>query len=381
MTSLTNLINTNYIVLLDVDLLLLSFSKVLETDIDSSPIDSSPTDAQPVPPPRRPAREPAREPIRDHVREPASEPIRDHVRDPVFDAETTNAPPKPPKMSVRAHASSGALHATAHPVTMTSRYHSVSAADVPTSQQQQPSSPPVIDSKHPIAHPQDNAGSGRTAGEDSCNENKTPSRRHRRSSSMGAPPKTSHQQSAAEDMTITSGDPSAHILRRQSFGKKSRRQSRSRDDLASDSSQKPSPSLRSHQRETEFSQSNAGAAPAPADRPSPKLSQSEPVPFDRYHDSRPAPSNHKRSFAHSREASAELLDIQAMAENAQNYSAKLSMSASQPSNQQRTSPTPLPRSNLPSPHSQSRLSRGSLNRFVYKFNCKPQFQLPISFTH
>lgn len=160
--------------------------------------------------------------------------------------------------------------------------------------------------------------------------------KERRSLSVSGPIK----HSPSEDLTVTSGDPSTHILRRQSIGKKSRSHSR-RSSHSHDSSTetpKPSPGSRVHQRETEFSNTEMGSPSTPAMH---HESVEKPVPFNRYNH-----SQRNTEHNHSRQASAEILDITNQLTEAPRLEKRANNSpvAAVRHIEHRPSPTPPPRS-------------------------------------
>lgn len=163
-----------------------------------------------------------------------------------------------------------------------------------------------------------------------------------------------------EDLTVTSGDPTAHLNRRHSVGKvRSKRSSSSASNSSKDAIdfQKSSPTNRLHQRETEFSAIEKPACPA-AERLEPHAlnnaineNRPKPVPFDRY---QPTSGSYETLNVHSRQGSSELLDVD-------EGSSFVITSASQ--YRERRSPTPTRDSSRLSPVA-NRSVRSSLGRLV-----------------
>lgn len=188
-------------------------------------------------------------------------------------------------------------------------------------------------------------------------------RKERRSESLRSPV-------VGEDLTITSGDPSAeriHLHRRASFGKNKRRSSSNASNHSKDEKQidsgKPSPVSRPHQRETEFSAKEV-SIPSPAERLDANainnsIHENKPKPFDRYYPNNSATSplpNHNVN-SHSRQPSAELIDIVSRNESVSSLNGSRERLDS-PSSRHRSSPIPPPRSPKMSPSPSTRASLG-----------------------
>lgn len=183
-----------------------------------------------------------------------------------------------------------------------------------------------------------------------------------------------------EDLTVTSGDPTAHLNRRHSVGKaRSRRSastasSTSKDEGFSIDSQKASPGSRLHQRETEFSAIER-PVPVVAERLQPHvinnaIHENRPKPFDRYyadtHGSCDTLNNH------SRQPSSELLGTGSI--EGSNEMLHSETPATAPRIRERKSPIPARRSPKSSPVI-LRSTRTSMGRYVqwyiYRYSSYP----------
>ncbi|XP_067948014.1 serine/arginine repetitive matrix protein 2-like isoform X2 [Watersipora subatra] len=300
--------------------------QVLETDID----DPESKEAQPLPPPRRQIKN---------------------------DVDEQKPPPKPPKLSSTIY----------HPEInhndskITPLEGKKSPRSFSDSIENKISTPPDTSNMHHKKsvqlsnrlHEGDNKSHDRAAQPRASHPRTPPTdiRKERiRSESMISP--------KGEDLTVTSGDPTAHLNRRHSLGKiKSKRSVSSagttnKEDRLSTSVQKPSPANRLHKRETEFS-STEKLELAAKERLAPSIltdiiheNRPKPVPFDRYH---PISSSHENLVSNSRHGSSELLET---------------IQASPVSNRRKQGVSPIPRTRSPrlSPTSSKsvRASIGSL---------------------
>ena len=163
------------------------------------------------------------------------------------------------------------------------------------------------------------------------------------------------------DLTVTSGDPTAHLNRRHSLHKGKNKRSVSvagttgKDEKPFTNAQRPSPTNRLHQRETEFSAVEKETPPTSERLQTHILNNAinenrpKPIPYDRYH---PNVGSRETLVSDSRHGSSELLDT-----------VGVSSTTSSTRHRERATPTPPPRSPRLSPVA-SRSNRASMARFV-----------------